>query len=669
MAETHQSIGVDPAADHPATKQHKDRSDLPGDKDRLDKVEGLEVGVQTNRKDAREAYMRRIAQAARRTVGGVADAAELEQDRVRRLLEVFGPVIDRITLAATPDVAELAEHGTGPIDRALQGPAETAGLVLSQAIRDVAGDNEQLKRLLRGPVPATLDRMVQAGGRKPETIVDVAVSVLQAVPPVHPWVGDFTVQVIPHLRGFHETDPVKQHGWYQTIMSLASLLARVEIAAPFTQERLRGRAADYAGAYYHEVLWAVVTGTLADGDLSFIRGACNNLAAQFGRRLQRLSGGPDDEATETAHEIGKVLVKVNVVLSAEEYSAAAVDAFRPVIEPLGLDRLDVPVAPGDRHLLVVLDQVFNTATVALGDDDNLTGAFLHSVSGVVRATQRSHDRTAAAFFNAGIALLKATNRTDANQLTRREEAAWVRALLNLIGLRWALALNDDFAAALGPGDGGDCLVNLLGSLVSKGRVTIDQLWSNGLDDIVSITRAILAGRPIPGLDVARLDGLIEQFRRMRAVEPSPADPARLADAAGRLTDGLLTASGIDDKPADDKPAAVPFTAQSTAALVVRSFGHLADPEQPADQAFRSIVLPGVKNILAPYLTDLDDPIEILKRGYLTRSRSSKRQRDLALEAGPLVEVGLVTREEWDKIWAESRTQWDSMTSAFAAALG
>lgn len=361
----------------------------------------------------------------------------------------------------------LANRRTMPegVATGLQGNYQAVALQVlasTQAMRNAPG--ELLAYFDEVLVP-TFNRLETEAAATPENLVDLVLQPLSAARAAPDSLGnpEWLAGFVAGLRGYLETQPptLRQEGYYKTRLGLAQWLSRSDDATRPRQQAL---------FYYHELLslgpaicgkrvFHVAANNLAGGIAVFLRDQAGQARPEqkiWLSRLQTLSvaaaiaEGEESQGTEREEQadfwhglgfaateveprrISIVLREMANISSSWEFVAADVIARLPgAAVPEGEN---IANAEHDEGWMAVMSVLAALSRMAFNDSDDW-------------------DEIAAAFFNAGVAVLRVDHRFTAPRIA-----------LNGAGLGWALSRGKGFAQILDEYHGLDCAVNLFGAL-------------------------------------------------------------------------------------------------------------------------------------------------------------------------------------------------------------
>ncbi len=330
----------------------------------------------------------------------------------------------------------------------LTGSLAEARVVAAKLVRDTEFRHKPLAGLLLYTLAPTLRRWETLQTATPEDIGDFLLPALGASDAPRPQptraLTDFGVR----LWRLMQTQIDWDIGYWQTVRALGDFFVRA-----------KGRETLALVATIYHALIQAQTKDVEDAEAAdLVRGAANNLSSLF-----------DDLAGKAPS--GKVAA---AIAAAGRLHVLAADAIE--------DRGRKPRA---ERWALALDELGNTPSAfqQVGDDSlrlrHLRQAWFSARTGVVRARLRKPGEAdakdvASAFFNAGVAILRAGNR-------RSPPFATARIVVNALGLWWALHLSavaDE--KALGPYNGGNCAVNLMGALTDLDPPKLDRLRTASL---------------------------------------------------------------------------------------------------------------------------------------------------------------------------------------------
>jgi hypothetical protein len=523
-----------------------------------------------------------------------------------------------------PDLDFLNGAGSGPEGEPLPG---TPFEVVIQ-LRDLLRDRRSAVAHYRSTIPATLRRLEDVGTDR-IGIADVVIEALRRRPES---LDSLAERLAPSIRSY--LIPVERHeaDWYKTLGSLADVLH---------QGGFRGLL---GVVYYDEILFAIKTAwsnstprrEAVDAELwEVVEANANNLAADVARALQHHRGGMTADPLVVRRHLRDLVqisaaASVAVMPSSDEASSLSVIPRWNELRPQGLP------------WRTFLELAGRLGFSSLGAD-SVEEAYIVSLGAVARAALRSADRTAAAFFNAGVTLARLRPSSPDN--------AAARVLLNGLGAGWALRLNDSLAAAMTDGDGLDCLVNLFGAAATMGKVPSE--LKVALQKLASLTDAALRLEPglagVGGPDRARLSASFEKLNlEFEAANPGPTRLSRDLDDA--LAQVNLEVSGLLQLDIGERADPV----AETAAAVTELFEKALSPAPGAKERLVGLVTETVSGLAEA----ARDPVKAVLDYEALRGTG-----------GFLVKTGVVTAAEWrDRLEGASRRPCESLVAAYSEAL-
>lgn len=338
-------------------------------------------------------------------------------------------------------------------------------------LRELANDPARLFEFMGSTLPKRLRQIQDLDSSVDSTAQVVVTALLAMVDPLRDLFGP----LIPQLRGYleqqyHNESPDKQRSyqWLSVAGTLANITPKTGILindgsrlpifwldavySNFLPCSLVARKQAW-DAQDRELLAFVLNNVVLSGEQiieyysqqqDFPKLPQNNVnaAREAHRRLLAAGAGFEDET--------------NVQLQDSALASA-------VLKALGIPSdLDIP-SGSEATFLATFDQMDKVGTAVPLERYHPARTTFRLAAGVARATSRNSQTTASAFFNAGVA----TFHTEVAAISARGERAITRALLNAVGLTWAIELNPSPIAALVAGDGLDCAVNLFGALAES----------------------------------------------------------------------------------------------------------------------------------------------------------------------------------------------------------
>lgn len=419
---------------------------------------------------------------------------------------------DGTTMGVSAFLRPPRRGGVGRISRV---PSE-ARLQLARALRSVTSSRE-FQSLFQETIPTALRGLEEElreakGGRI--AVADVVIGLL-----IEAGMEPLREPLAPYIRRYVEPDRVSEADWWKTVGALADML-------PIDTSRL-------SFVYYDEVIedvfkkWNGRRPAAAEVDpeeWEVLQADANNIAARIGGIFQ----GMQREVTPEGRSVIMAGIEIAVAATLAR-PTHGLDNFESSVFEDGfwreIQRLGVSLG----RLLTMLDAM-NTIGVEWNDHP-LTQATMFAVASVARAARGIGDRTASSFFNSGVSLLR-----QQRNFADRAKAAKARALLNLLGLCWALQLNAGLRDAMVAGDGLDCTVNLFGAIIELNTAELRQ-------DIVRLVDSLRQFVDDAATDAAgdyeRLHGAWERLGIATPAAPhTPADHATIFAAATGLLERL-----------------------------------------------------------------------------------------------------------------------------------
>ncbi len=287
---------------------------------------------------------------------------------------------------------------------------------------------------------------------------------------------------------------------------------------------------------------------------------------------------------------------------------------------------------------------------ATNDELNLRSALVALVAGMsaIKFVPERHHRVPANFFNAGVDLLRRTDR-------RRECVIRARVIVNALGLLWSLKRANNISIGLVDQEGIDCAVNLLGAF-SEGVVVSH--WAAGEVFPRIATAFIFLGNQMGG----KVE--IESHRIQGSLRTMGEESATYSDVVSRLR----------------KPVAAEALSTMTRAAIAEMSAEVSDSLLDSTQGIWSAAFAQpLRRLLGECFGD--DPIdshlsdvEIMIRGVVVGSRDlpaywiQKYGDWRTVHNNPLVEAGLLKDSEWLQLEAKSQQSCSSAASALDEAL-
>lgn len=430
------------------------------------------------------------------------------------------------------------------------------------------------------------------------------------------------------------------------IMSLTALGTLSSIVSEHAQI---GEAELLSIVYYHEALQAITaldetTRAKEMGKIApTIQTSANNLAAS----IARLRSGRTDAVSAQYAPLIRSLSNITVAVT-RPASESGTKFFEETADALELPG-EIVLDSGERFTRVEwLERLSASLMVSSpyehNDDGRLQIAWRYAVVGMTRCASPRKTRGSgpASLFNSGVELLR---RDD-----QMEKAPLLRAILNSAGAFAALRISDDLREAMIANDGGDCIVNLFGSLVDLIRTSRNTFPEREVGAIIALRPTFEEFLEWP--DRRRLQSSILLLQEQEGLEKVAAQAGELEESLIRLLRAFGGQLDVVVPPRLDIP--------QLAELVRAGFLHQGEQEGLPPSwlnAHLTEFLPGL-------LSMLGDPLETLRKLYDDDSLGLR-------ERGPLVVGGLRTEEEWEDIVASAVARDDSRPIAdiLAAAYG
>lgn len=460
--------------------------------------------------------------------GGPADAASTQaEQRATGTDEVFSDA--ELGISQPPQNMRF-EDGIALVSRAVQSNAQDPRRIAEIMVRHV------------GP----LAENVYNADVKPETILDGLTQVLLVAARM-PALSQAVIQVVPTLRrmlgrGLVDRSDAQGFEMLDTMGEVATLTSLATLASVAVSDISTNRNFEpLLMVYYHEVLRMIVDWQSDDEDLDtvqvkrIVESSTNNIAAGVGRYIQREGISVPDEGVRV--EIVSTLVEVSVLLS-DNRTNIDEDALVALAQQLGFGKEAQAGIIGDtsdwanrmsgRHMVSVPEEP---------KPPEILMSLRYAATALIREPIGNGENMASSFFNAGVELLRVKDSD--------RQVAPLRAVVNALGLLSALKSSDDMHVVMNTNDGGDCMVNLLGSLVGvraehRKLLTGEEIGAF-TTKVKSVNQPGFIGSEQDGYRVERSIDRLAQMGAVMAAEPPDVD---LKDAVQELLNRLLERLGL-----------------------------------------------------------------------------------------------------------------------------
>ena len=608
--------------------------------------------------------------------GSEADAGQpgepgepMEEDFVEYLIRQLPP--EEILIGPPVEQAQgESVLPTGTLQGDVNLVAAQAGFLAAQ----VRGDTEALRRLLLQTIAPTITRLEEAGEGTPERRLDAVIHVLAARPPAE--CTRMLREFVAGLRGYlgRQEKNDRRSGFYQTFGALGDLLNGPDEQACKLQ----------AGFYYHEVASEIYLRWEDEGFAQSeiyerLRNAMHNMATQIevslSRRQAEGSGdeGHAEDAPPAARARSRRARQLHQTVTGLRRVAAAMEIVRSDLDsPQARYCADlfrqawIGRSPAGRQsgalAWVRYARLADYLMLVPGTWRGVEGcewlqiAYMEALAGLVRLTDpESHSRVGAAFFNAGVSLLRLEESSQTNYVL-------ARCLLNALGLWWAVHLcSEGLLEALVEYDALDCAVNLLGAgheLDPDPQERSD--WSRLAGMIVGFERAL----PDKHVDFFRIRRSTQHLGGSIPPQGIPAGKSDIENATAVILRRLL--ARWDDLELREWPGEDPDV--KTAGIVRETFRRLAPPDRRA-KWLEGLTQP-IERLMDYVLPPDTDPGEVFREVYRelagknlagpepavhsgTGGMPSQRPGLELIGKGPFVAAGVISDRQWLDIAAEA----------------
>lgn len=331
--------------------------------------------------------------------------------------------------------------------RPLRGTISDIMVQVTLQVRELLEHREGLISYYEGVIAATLDHLARTEVGTPENHVDLVLLPLTSNKfRPHRCSGSLQ-RFAADLRGYLMTQPVEQRGsgWIVTFGILAEFVRHAQDLSCLLQ----------SSVFFHELMLILLAKLRAgelrtEDDLDRIRGVAGNLANML-EGIRRLKS-----ASETEPRL------LSARQSLKKITASIVFLSHPTTQ--GDERVETRAlgALFGEGLVpewwpAVIDDMMGSTTAWYTPDNPLRLLMLECAAAVVRiAGGKQVANAPSAFFNAGISVSKLRSVVDVG----KETLEGVRALLNAVGLYWAIRSSPDPRTVLVTNDGLDCCVNM-----------------------------------------------------------------------------------------------------------------------------------------------------------------------------------------------------------------
>ena len=462
-------------------------------------------------------------------------------EAIRRVTPVRAPPVEEVAGLFAAPVATQREVIPVPYaaSEVLEGSADVLMLQILVTAESLVSEPHRLAEFFRRQVAATIRRMEQEGEGTRETRVDLTVQPLIRVSEHGATLFDGTslCTFVPGLWGYLEGQREgRSEGYYHTFFNLAQWVSQ-----------LGGRAGRELSRYYYHRLLTVGPGSVGR---RVVQVAANNLAGDIAGDLQRRREHYSDRP-RVLQVLNRLHMLSAIALIAESGDHAAIAAkaqafWEALARPLADD---ATVAAGAVRALMnmanvpsaweqvdwsVVDSLPGTTGEswrAFGEDWQALTSTQAALARIAFNAPEDYDEIAVAFFNAGAALARLDEESEATAL--------LRVAVNALGLRWTLEQGRDAGQAFEEFKGTDCAVNLLGALT---RVTASDAIRRAIEDLAA---SLVAWRAHPAmsdaaLDFHRMEGSLKRLGiRVSALPRTEPSLGRTRDAVFALLAVLL----------------------------------------------------------------------------------------------------------------------------------
>ncbi|MCX7015808.1 MAG: hypothetical protein NTW86_25190 [Candidatus Sumerlaeota bacterium] len=515
-------------------------------------------------------------------------------------------------------------------EEGFDGPISDVALRVVIGAQSFGEDRRTLREFLTGRVAATLARLESQRQGSPENHVDIVLPVLIERRPTS--CSPVFRAFVAGLRGYlgRQPDSERTPSFYITQSGLGDVLIEANGRECLAQ----------ALYYYHETLSQIVR-TMKQpaepfsADIKRIVGKCANNSANGLDELALHFGGSKGETG--AREVRRTLKII---------SAANSDATSDP-PPEGFDRATTIMVHwvGTEPQSVwatILDDMMRSSRVweEPGDAGTLKLAYWEAAAACVRVAMSTRRKDApSAFFNSGLSLLRAFREPGAQN---RQNLVRARVILNSMGLFWALEADiSQPRVAMVDNDGLSCAVNLLGACT-------DMAWEdtrgrNALQGVVNRLFEMESLLQDQGVDFFRMKNSLRDLKVTPKLAQNQGDPAALESCVGELVSYILAQMPRPKRAASLSKQTPEVEILDSNDIVWGLFSVILDGAALGE--FQASLV----KVLRQIADQMKDPRQALLNLYGPMAATVPGEPGV----GPIVQAGLMTQDEWNKIAHEA----------------
>ncbi|MCB9764591.1 MAG: hypothetical protein H6739_32755 [Alphaproteobacteria bacterium] len=546
------------------------------------------------------------------------------------LLRFWKPAVEDILAGVSP----WGDEPDSAVPEPFIGNIGELQLMLLQRVSALGGHPSRIARFIARDVAAHVSRVENSPGFSRVDLTDMVL--LLANEARGPFRQSFTEELVRSLRGFIEPELPHDIGWLVTLGAIGDLCSS------------NPQSILLSLTYYHEVIteW---TALAQSGESSVTQAtdlvsmAANNYCGRIAAYLQNQS-----PTSRVSPEVGALLMPV---MSLAAGLTTTTDQEIPALESIWTAP-DFWTSPTYRVLWELLIGWNNVPMAFHGKGSHEVQAFSSCLSALSRmALMRDFREIPAAFFNAGVDLIRASRERDIQALVT------ARVLINALGFYHGLMtsrgsqtearklfLNDSTGQL-------SCLVNLFGAASAayrKGLVTrnIQTALELLVEPVGQLFANLSKNAPQNVLsDIYRVQSSSEALG-LSIGSPPPGEElpvAALADATKMVIEAAL--EDISEEKVQVPPTP---TVAWYAIVILRVFPRSLFDTPEEQQSF----FDGFRSMMSPMLEILADPLGEFVR-YVNQWETT----------GPLpVQAGILGQVEWETLWKGRLVEVDALSA-------
>lgn len=463
----------------------------------------------------------------------------------------------------------------------------------------------ELVRFMQSSIGPTIERMERAKEGTPETRTDIVARVLFVLRDL-PSAAELGCELYRHLQSQTE----RSEGFYQTVVNMAVIVsaggpdsateamflyhaALVGFRDIFDEQRLAA-----GGASGNEVSRNLVSISAA------------SLARILGRRLREMDADSRVQALPVLRDLRTISAVTCSVSAFEGSEPGAVAAA-----------LRLPTAQPVESLTVLMDMTEMVDTWGFG---NIEVSELEASGGVSAAAAGNILRGVDLLYNAGISLRSYKEVPDG----KAASFLMARMLINLAGLRLAIAAGEDLYESLVGLDGCDCAVNFMGTYVdykSAGDPDVVASLQPLAIEIAHLVKWPMMQRAKRRADLARIERSAKSLGI--TVDPRSTFPG-LRPSLQRAIEALRSSFGLESPAVNDLIVDTAYLIGDiySSVLVVEDAGKM-------------------RSIVADLVSERNVAMRVLFERYGVYAATAEGGVGL----GPAVVAGAVTEADWQQV--------------------